>query len=181
MTTKQNATDHQSFGSCQRRRHRQLMIADGTAPEICQLVTGAHVPLYVLGTSRRPLEAITTMLAGERLDTLHIVAHGQLGGFSLGGQCLDAGSLLESAYLLTQWQVRRIALWSCALGRNTQFVEILHRLTGADVLVSSREIGLDAATDKHCWELASPLSKASLHSHEVFDAAALIQAHRAIH
>ena len=61
--------------------HHELIIADGSAPEILDLVQGALIPVVALGLNTDPLAAITTALAGENLETLHIVAHGSAGRF----------------------------------------------------------------------------------------------------
>ena len=71
----------------------ELIIADGTAPEILELLEGATAPVVALGAHPSPaavLQTITTVLAGWRVKTLHIVAHGRPGAFCLGGQWVDA-------------------------------------------------------------------------------------------
>lgn len=135
-------------------QHRQLVLADGTAPEIAQLLRGATVPAVALGACQQPLQAMTTALAGEALETLHIVAHGRAGGFWLGGHWVDEAALRANAHLLLQWRVQRIALWSCEVGQSTALLKTLARLTGAEVRASATPLGWTSLG--HQWEL--PLS-----------------------
>ena len=88
-----------------------------------------------------PLQVITTALAGEVVETLHVVAHGRAGGFQLGGQWVDECALQGAAPLLAQWNVRNIALWSCDVGQDRAFLDALARLTGAEVHASTRALG----------------------------------------
>ncbi|MBI5256162.1 MAG: DUF4347 domain-containing protein [Burkholderiales bacterium] len=120
---------------------RELIVADGSAPEIRALLQGAAWPAITPDAGDDALHAITTALAGERLDTLHLVAHGRAGGFTFGGHWVDAEALRARAECLAQWPVARIVLWSCALGADATFVRTLAELTGADVLASPGFLG----------------------------------------
>ncbi len=126
-------------------RSRELILADGLDPAIGELLRDAPVRSAVLPVSSAPLQAITLALAGERLDVLHLVAHGRAGGFSLDGQWIDAQALRQAAPLLAQWQVGAIALWSCAAGADRQLVDTLARLTGARVHAAQARLGATAA------------------------------------
>jgi hypothetical protein len=120
--------------------NRELIIADGSAPDILELLQGARLPVIAIGTTSDPLAAITTALAGEPLATLHIVAHGRAGHFRIGGQHIGSASLRAAAPLLAQWNVKRIALWSCAAGADAELIHLLQHLSGADVLASDQAI-----------------------------------------
>lgn len=134
---------------------RDFIIADGHASEIQQLLQGASAPTLVLHDAGAALERITTALAGMHVGTLHVVAHGSACGISLGGQWIDAQTLEKSAHLLVHWRVQRIALWSCELGQDTQWLEKLRRLTGAEVFASKDRLGWDARTGQRNWSLRS--------------------------
>ncbi|MFN5746839.1 MAG: DUF4347 domain-containing protein [Methylococcaceae bacterium] len=119
---------------------RELIIADGNAPDILDLLQDAHLPVIAIGATADPLAAITTALAGQPLATLHIVAHGRTGHFQIGGQQIDSDSLRAAAQLLAHWNVERIALWSCATGADAGFIHLMQELSGADVLASNQAI-----------------------------------------
>src|SRR5687767_11491066 len=89
-----------------------LIVADGRSREIAELVQGAVAPVLMV-QDPEPLRTITAALAGESLGTLHIVAHGHAGGWTMGGGWVDAQRLREAEHLLMQWDVERIALWTC--------------------------------------------------------------------
>ncbi|MDP3055037.1 MAG: VCBS domain-containing protein [Methylobacter sp.] len=129
----------------------ELIIADGLCPQIAELLTDALQPVAALGSIATPLAAITARLAGQKLHTLHLVAHGQAGAFSLGGQHIDAELLRANADLLAQWQVQRIALWSCSVGQDAEFIRLLSELTGAQVFASEQPLGKLGRTNN--WQL----------------------------
>jgi len=148
----------------------ELIIADGLATDIQMLVQDAPLPVMSLGAIGDPLQALTTALAGERLEVLHIVAHGRAGGFQIGGQWVDRAALQRSAHLLAQWQVGRIALWVCELGQDPEFAATLARLTGADVLVSAARLGWDARSGARHWRLQAHQTRDDMDGVRVFGA-----------
>ncbi len=88
---------------------------------------------------------------GTPVNTLHLVAHGRPGSFELGDRAIDAAALLANADLLAQWQVERIALWSCYVGQDANFTALLSELTGAQVLASEGAIDRSPAS----WQWAT--------------------------
>jgi len=116
-------------------------IADDLCPQIRSLLPAARTRLLPLGCSENPLSLISQVLSGQPIDTLHVVAHGRSGAIALGGQWIDAKALLANAAGLARWKVRRLALWSCDVGRDADFVALLAELTGAEVWTSSRPLG----------------------------------------
>ena len=79
-----------------------LIVADGLCPLIAELAPGALHELLSLGKSNNPLQAITQelsqrRLAGQPVEILHIIAHGQSGVFRIGGQWIDASTLVAQA------------------------------------------------------------------------------------
>jgi len=133
---------------------QELIIADGSAPEILALLQGALVPAIALSRAENAFQAITIAMAGEEIETLHIVAHGSGEGFSLCGQWVDEQAIRESSHLLEQWRVQRIALWSCEVGRNRAFIDILEALTGAEVFASEESLGWSPVSGERHWSLA---------------------------
>ena len=113
--------------------NNELIIADGGAADIRELLHGSPLPTLLLHGASEPLLAITNALQDSPRDTLHLVAHGRSDGFMLGGYWIDANCLRESASLLAQWRLDSIALWICQAGANRELVELFARLTGAEV------------------------------------------------
>ena len=128
------------------RASAELIIADGLCPAIASLAPGALHEHVELGHTNNPIAAIATELQrrrreGRPVETLHIVAHGVSGAFSLGGKWVSATELNANADELAQWQISRIALWSCQTGKDINFISILERLTGCTAYASPSKIG----------------------------------------
>ena len=92
-----------------------------------------------------PIHEISSQLrqrnqAGIETSELHIIAHGNNGDVKLGNTFLTKQYLEKSAQLLQEWKLEAIYLWSCEAGRNTELIETLGALTGADVYASTSEI-----------------------------------------
>ncbi|MEN9779471.1 MAG: hypothetical protein RL014_619, partial [Pseudomonadota bacterium] len=158
-TTQPNATISKKLvymrdWPAQRGSLRELIIADGTAPEILALLQGALVPAVALGHHDSPaevLQTITTLLAGEELDTLHIVAHGRPGVLNIGGQSIDTAMVRSSGHLLATWNCPEVALWACFTGADGTFVEALHKATGAKVYATTNVL---AGGNVGPWQLS---------------------------
>jgi hypothetical protein len=131
----------------------QLIVTDGLCPRISELLPGALHELVSLGAVANPIAAITSAIAGQRLDTLHIVAHGRPGAFQIGGQWVDSVSLIANAHLLAQWNVGEIALWSCEVGNDRNFVSLLEELTAANIFSTTEKLG--NCQGKSIWNLKS--------------------------
>ncbi len=137
---------------------QDLIVVDGLCPRIGELIPGALQELVALGQSGDPLQEITQELArrrrqGKPVDTLHLVAHGRPGAFQIGGEWVTAAALISKATLLAQWQVSTIALWSCEVGADRNFVALLEELTGSEVLSSPHRLGGHPQAAN--WELVS--------------------------
>ena len=153
---------------------QELIIADGLAPEILALLQNALFPAVALGKAEDALQAITIALAGEKIETLHLVAHGCGEGFFLCGQLVDEQALRESAHLLEQWRVKSIALWSCEVGRNGTFIETLTQLTGAEVFASEDPLGWSPVSGDRRWSLTNHGNSSVLMPCRVFSEATLL-------
>lgn len=132
-----------------------FIISDGNSPEINQLLAGATLPSYAISDCAQPLELITTLLTESKVNTLHIVAHGNAGGFSIGGQWIDLKAMQDAAALLQYWQVNQIALWSCELGQDQDLIQTLERLTGAQVFATVEKLGWNSELQTRTWDLHS--------------------------
>ena len=153
---------------------QELIIADGSTPDIFALLQGAKVPAIALGKAEYALQAVTIALAGEEIETLHIIAHGCGEGFSLCGQRVDEKALRESAQLLERWRVKRIALWSCEVGLNGTFIETLGQFTGAKVFASEEPLGWSPVSGERHWRLANKRNSSMLTPCHPFSEATLL-------
>ncbi len=126
-----------------------FLVASSGCPEIQALIAGARIPRSLLPTQKPPLQQITALLHRRAelrhpVDTLHVLAHGRPGAFRFGEQWIDAEALKAHAAELASWGVETIALWSCRVGADANFVALLEELTGARVLASADWCGA-------CW------------------------------
>ena len=119
---------------------KEWLVADGACLDIVNLTHHAQLPTLLLTSTKDVLQTLTTALSGENLSTLHIIAHGRSGGILIADQWIDRNTLLNSAHLLSYWQVKRIALWSCSVGLDPEFIDVLQTLTGAEVYCTNTEI-----------------------------------------
>jgi hypothetical protein len=144
-----------------------LIVVDAAVPDALRLLADTDGPVLHLQPGDDALSLISAALHDAAIDTVHWVAHGRPGAVSLGGRWIDAPALLDAAAALQRWPVRRMALWSCSVGRDSAFVHTLAQLTGAEVLAADTPLGmLDTGPS---WQLHAPLPGGSrLHGRSVF-------------
>ena len=130
-----------------------LLIGDARCPLIGSLLEGAKAAAMLFPPKDPPLEAMTAALhrrraEGQQITTLHLIAHGRAGAFRFGDRWIDAEVLRANASVLASWGVETIALWSCHVGADADFVALLEELTGAKVLASADWLGRDVANEQ---------------------------------
>ena len=136
-----------------------LLVADGSCPQIRELLASADAPVLWLDGTVSPLLAVSRALECERLHglsihTLHWFSHGAPGQLRVGEEWIHRTSLQENAHLLSRWGLRDLALWSCEAGADQEFVALWEELTAATVWSSSEPLGrLEDGTSN--WSLAS--------------------------
>ena len=113
-----------------------LLVADLHCSQIQALLKGAQLPVLAGGPQGHPLDWISKGLrqqreAGHSVRTLHLIAHGRPGAFRIGNVWIDAEALKVHAADLAHWGVETIALWSCHVGADADFVALLAELSGA--------------------------------------------------
>lgn len=134
---------------------RYDVLAEGT-------IAGAKVLL--LEPTRDGIEQISSYLANLRdrakIESLHIISHGDSGTLSLGNTQLTPENLADYAPFLQQWRSHldssalEILLYGCQVAKNPrgrEFVEQLGRLTGANIAASTTLTGNAAL--KGNWQL----------------------------
>ena len=136
-----------------------LIVADGSCPQIRQLLAAAEAPVLWLDEQQQPLQAVGQALAEcRKLDqpvaTLHWVSHGSPGELQLGSTRIDSAALLSSPQNLARWGVSSIALWSCSTGADQGFISVFEELTGATLWSSNQQLGR-LADGSSSWSLSN--------------------------
>ena len=80
----------------------ELIVADGSCPQIRELLTAADAPVLWLDDQEPALETVSRALTerrtlGQPVDTLHWVSHGSPGQLQLGNIQIDSNTLLVNA------------------------------------------------------------------------------------
>ena len=152
-----------AFSLTQLPATQQCLVADHHCSQIKALVAGAKLKVLVGAQTGHPLVWISEGLreqreAGLPIRTLHLIAHGRPGAFRLGETWIDAEALKAYANELAHWGVETIALWSCHVGADADFVALLAELSGAQVLASADWLGRDGDGTERlqlgAWSLA---------------------------
>ncbi|MBD2202408.1 DUF4347 domain-containing protein, partial [Calothrix sp. FACHB-1219] len=106
------------------------------------LVEGA-IP-HILGADEDALTTITQLLTKTGAKQLAIVAHGEPGVMYIGANPLNLEQLHRKAYLLQEWGIEEIALYSCEVAkgdRGQAFIHNFSQMTGANIAASATKIG----------------------------------------
>ncbi len=106
---------------------------------------------YTLCANADAIPAITQLLSETGARSLALVAHGSPGVVQLGANPIDSDALALHRGLLQEWGVSEIALYSCEVGADNDFVARLGALTGAIVAASVMMVG--SATKGGSWDL----------------------------
>jgi Ca2+-binding RTX toxin-like protein/RNA 3'-terminal phosphate cyclase len=122
------------------------------------LITGLlpGVEAIVLDSQRDGIEQITQALATQPYSNLYILAHGRPGHLEIGDRPLNLDTLEEYAPALSQWfsTPASLSIYGCNVAAGdagSEFLEKLHRITGAAIAASPQPIGNAALGGT--WEL----------------------------
>ena len=137
----------------------ELIVADGSCPQIRELLTAADAPVLWLDDQEPALETVSRVLTerrtlGQPVDTLHWVSHGSPGQLQLGASRINNDTLLANAHSLANWDLSRLALWSCQAGADHNFIALWEELTGATVWSTASLLGRLEDGSSH-WTLTS--------------------------
>lgn len=131
-------------------RARELVVIDGTLPEVEILATQSNRETVVLPAGVHPLASIGEALRGEEpVNVLHIISHGAPGRIRFAGREWDAAALSHDEELLAAWRDRlangaEILLYGCDVAQTAEgrdFLAGLARATGASVAASTGPTG----------------------------------------
>ena len=120
---------------------REAIIADGSAPEIRGLIRHSTVPAFIVDPTSDPIVSIDRIILAQNIRQLHLVTHGQMGLLYFGGARLDRDVLLKNKERIRSWKLESIALWSCEVGQDESFIQLLSEISGAKVYASRSKIG----------------------------------------
>ncbi|WP_162176537.1 DUF4347 domain-containing protein [Synechococcus sp. KORDI-100] len=151
-----------------------LVLGDASSPEIRQLLAASRLPASALPPALNPLEVIGEALQqqranGQAVRSLHLMAHGAPGVVWVGDKPIDRAALLANSELLAGWGLEEIALWSCHVGADADFVALLEELTGAVVYSSPNSLGRFNALNERLTATHRALKKVKISLASVTD------------
>ncbi|MDZ8140451.1 MAG: DUF4347 domain-containing protein [Nostoc sp. DedQUE04] len=106
---------------------------------------------YTLTLEDDALVVITNLIAQTKAKRLAIVAHGTPGVLQIGALPINRQEIKKQAQLLQQWNVAEIALYSCQVGKDAEFISELAQLTKAEIFAAAGKVG--APTQGGSWQL----------------------------
>ncbi|HEY9710282.1 MAG TPA: DUF4347 domain-containing protein, partial [Oculatellaceae cyanobacterium] len=124
-----------------------VVFIDAGVENYQQLVDGVipAAEVFVLDAAADGIEQIGQVLQQRQdIDAVHIVSHGAPGCLYLGNTQLSLDTFNRYATQLQQWDVANLLLYGCQVAAGDageEFVEKLHRLTGANIAASKTPTG----------------------------------------
>ena len=117
------------FGHFTTAKANELIVADGSCPQIRDLLATSQAPVIWLDGQELSLETVSRALAerrtlGQPVQTLHWVSHGSPGQLHLGTTRISKSTLLANAQSLASWGISNLALWSCQAGADRAFIAV---------------------------------------------------------
>jgi Ca2+-binding RTX toxin-like protein len=126
-----------------------LVIFDSQVADL-PLLYNALLPgsiAHTIQPDRDSIDHITNLLTQTGATKLAIVAHGQSGAIQIGNGKIDRATLETRSGLLQEWGLDSIALYSCEVGADAEFIKRFSELTGAKIAASTSKLGAGI------WEL----------------------------
>ncbi|MFN6441614.1 MAG: Calx-beta domain-containing protein [Nostoc sp. DedSLP01] len=153
---------------------RNIVFIDAAVIDYQSLLTGIVLgsEVVILDPKKDGLTQINEFLAGcksNSVQSVHIVSHGSQGSLQLGSTYLNLTNLNSYANQLQKWasvltDKADILLYGCdvASGSGMEFVQLLSRITGADVAASTNKTGSAALGGDWNLEVKTGKIEASL-------------------
>ncbi|WP_413440341.1 DUF4347 domain-containing protein [Synechococcus sp. MIT S1220] len=137
----------------------ELVVADGSCPQIRQLLAKADAPVLWLEGEDHPFDILSQELnwrrkQGNPVAFLHWISHGSAGQFHVGNHTISSKSLIDRHQQLAQWGLQKLVLWSCSTGAESSFISLLEEFTAAKVWSSRHSLGRLRDGSAH-WQLTS--------------------------
>ena len=123
---------------------REIAIIDSALPDVDQLIAciPSSIEIHLIDTNSSGISQLLAILAGQNgIDAIHIFSHGASGSFRLGTDSIDSNTIDQYTAQLTIVGLSLkadgdILLYGCNIGQDSQFIDQLSILTGADVAAS---------------------------------------------
>ncbi len=136
-----------------------LIVADGSCPQIRDLLASTAVPVLWLQGTEHPLDILSQELTwrrqlGNPVANLHWISHGSAGQLHVGNHTISSQSLIDRHQQLAQWGLQELMLWSCSTGAESSFISLLEEFSGATVWASRLPLGQQENGFTH-WQLTS--------------------------
>jgi Ca2+-binding RTX toxin-like protein len=120
-----------------------LVIFDSQVADL-PLLYNALLPgsiAHTIQPDRDSIDTITQLLTQTGATKLAIVAHGKPGAIQIGNGAIDRAMLEARSGLLQEWGLDSIALYSCEVGTDAEFIKRFGELTGARIAASTSKVG----------------------------------------
>ena len=151
---------------------RSIVFIDAAIDDCQQLAGGVHpnVDVVILRPDVNAIQQITAVLRkNAEIDDVHIVAHGFPGCLFLGNESLSLATVERYAAELGQWfrqpdttelpQQPTLRIYGCNVAAGdagAEFLDHLHRLTGAAIYASQQLVG--SAAQGGTWQLEAAIA-----------------------
>jgi|GEM_PF-2978923 hypothetical protein len=145
---------HSAFSQNWLKTNQTLVAIASNIKDYDLIVSGIQpsANIIIIDEKRDGVEQITAALTHYSASNLQIICHGSPGVLQLGKTALTTANIHQYHHLLAEWNVKNILLWSCEVAAgNTDFLNILHQLTGANIAASSHYVGNEENYSN--WEL----------------------------
>ncbi|MFO1326856.1 MAG: Calx-beta domain-containing protein [Rubrivivax sp.] len=145
---------------------RSRLFADLSDPDIRALLRDCPLPAEPIGDGVALWDTLAVLLAEGEVDTVHVLAHGHDGVPWVQGRPLPlpAGPGPAAA------GAARIALWSCDIGHQGDWVRAVERWSGASVLSADGPLG--RVDGQQRWVVCSRDGTQRLHAQALLGTAA---------
>ena len=104
-----------------------LIVADGSCPQIRDLLASTAIPVLWLQGAEHPLDILSQELTwrrqlGNPVANLHWISHGSAGQLHVGNHTISSQSLIDRHQQLVKWGLQKLMLWSCSTGAEANFI-----------------------------------------------------------
>ncbi|NEQ41947.1 MAG: DUF4347 domain-containing protein [Okeania sp. SIO3I5] len=117
----------------------------------------AGAKVLVLNPQRDSIAQITEAIGKSRISSLHLVSHGVSGSISLGGTVLSLANIQQYRQQLLEWGVSEILIYGCNVATKPEFLQVFHKLTGANIAASTKKVG--NPVNGGSWELETVIGE----------------------
>jgi Ca2+-binding RTX toxin-like protein len=124
--------------------HTQTLVIFDSQVADLPLLYNALLPgsiAHTIQPHQDSIDLITNLLTQTGATKLAIVAHGQPGAIQMGNGKIDRAMLETRSGLFQEWGLDSIALYSCEVGMDAEFIQRFGELTGAKIVAATSKVG----------------------------------------